>query len=101
MESVDQFIEQLIIDKGVSDIEPEILAEMKAEMKQKLLDQIDRAAVMKLSEEKATELAAKVDDPEFTNEKMTEFMANSGVDLTQVALETMLKFRTFYLGTEA
>ena len=101
MESVDQFIEQLIIDKGVSDIEPEILAEMKADMKQKLLDQIDRAAVMKLSEEKAVELAEKVNDPEFTNEKMTEFMTNSGVDLTQVALETMLKFRTFYLGTEA
>ena len=101
MESVDQFIEQLIKDKGVSDIDPEILTEMKADMKQKLLDQIDRAAVMKLSEEKAAELAEKVDDPEFTNEKMVEFMTNSGVDLTQVALETMLKFRTFYLGAEA
>lgn len=98
MESVDQFIEQLLIDKGVADLEPKVKGELMADMKQRLMDQIDKAAVMELSEEKAAELAEKIDDPAFTNEKMTEFMQASGVDLTQVAIETMLKFRNFYLG---
>ena len=31
--------------------------------------------------------------------KMTEFMQNSGVDLTSVVADTMIKFRSFYLGT--
>ena len=99
MQNIDEFIESLLNDKGITDIEPEIKDQLKAEMKEKLLDQIDRAAVQSLSEDKAEELAKLVEQPDFTNEKMTEFMQNSGVNLTEVTLDTMLKFRNFYLGT--
>lgn len=100
MQSVDEFIESLLEDKGITDIEPDVREELKAEMKTRLLDQINKAAVMQLSEEKAAELATLVDDPNFTNERMTEFMQNSGVNLAEVALETMLQFRNFYLSSE-
>ncbi len=100
MQSVDEFIESLLVDKGITDIEPDVKEELKAEMKTRLLDQINKAAIMRLSEEKAAELAAMVDDPNFTNEKMTEFMQNSGVNLVEVTLETMLQFRNFYLSSE-
>lgn len=99
MQNIDDFIESLLDDKGITDVDPEVRTELKEEMKTRLLDQINKAAIMELSEEKAAELAELVDDPEFTNEKMTEFMQESGVNLTEVALDTMLKFRTFYLGT--
>lgn len=99
MQSVDEFIESLLIDKGITDIEPDIKEELKTDMKKRLLDQINRAAVMQLSEEKADELAKLIEDPNFTNEEMTKFMQDSGVNLTEVALDTMLKFRSFYLGT--
>lgn len=97
METVDQFIEQLLVDKGITDLEPDIKEEVMADMKKRLMDQINEVAVLKLSAEKAEELAKKVDDPEFTEEKMTEFMKGAGVDLTQIALEAMLEFRNFYL----
>ena len=97
MQNVDEFIEQLLTDKGITDVEPEIRQELVAEMKERLMDQINKAAIMQLSEEKAAELAEKVDDPNFTNEQMTEFMQNSGVNLAEIALDTMLKFRNFYL----
>lgn len=97
MQNIDEFIEQLLIDKGITDVEPEIREELISEMKERLMDQINKAAIMQLSEEKATELAEKVNDPDFTNEQMTEFMQNSGVNLTEVALDTMLQFRNFYL----
>ena len=101
MQSVDEFIEQLLIDKGITDIEPDVKEELKSDMKQSLLDQINRAAIMELSEEKAAELAAKVDDPNFTNEDMTKFMQESGVNLAEVSLNTMLEFRNLYLAPEA
>lgn len=100
MQNIDEFIESLLNDKGV-EVEPEIREELKADMKAKLLDQIDRAAIQALPEDKAAELAKKVEDPNFTNEDMTKFIQDSGVNLTEVALDTMLKFRGFYLGTEA
>lgn len=98
MQNIDEFLESLLNDKGITDIEPDIREELKADMKTRLLDQINQAAIMELSEEKAKELAELVDDPNFTNEKMTEFIQNSGVNLTEVTLDTMLKFRSFYLG---
>ena len=101
MQNIDDFVEAILNDKGITDLEPEVKTNLIEEMKTNLMDQINKAAVMKLSEEKAAELAEKIKDPEFTNEKMTEFMQNSGVNLTEVALDTMLKFRGFYLGTEA
>jgi len=100
MQNIDEFIESLLNDKGITDVDPEIKEELKTDMKNRLLDQINRAAIMQLSEEKAAELADLVDNPDFTNEKMTEFLQNSGVNLTEVALDTMLKFRGFYLEGE-
>ena len=100
MQTIDEFIESLLNDKGITNIEPEIREELKADMKKRLEDEIIRAAIEALSEEKAAELAKLVEQPDFTNEKMTEFMTNSGVNLTEVALETMLRFRNFYLDAE-
>ncbi len=100
MQNIDDFIESLLNDKGI-DVEPDIKEELKNEMKTRLLREIDEAAIRALSAEKADELAKLVDNPEFTNEKMTEFLKDSGVDLTQVTLDTALKFRNFYLGTGA
>ena len=99
MQNIDDFLESLLNDKGITDVDPEIRAELKEDMKTRLMDQINKAAIMKLSEEKATELADLIDNPDFTNEKMTEFMQEAGVNLTEVALDTMLKFRGFYLGS--
>ena len=100
MQNIDEFLASLLADKGI-DVEPDIKEELKKEMKDRLLKEINEAAVMALSEEKADELAKLVDDPEFTDEKLTEFIQNSGVDLTQITIDTALKFRNFYLGTGA
>ncbi len=99
MQEVDKFIESLLEEKGITDLEPDVKADLVADMKKRLLDQIDKAAIMKLSQEQADELARLADDPSFTNEQMTEFMQKSGVNLTEVALDTMLQFRNYYLGT--
>ena len=101
MQSVDEFIESILNEKGITDVEPEIRSELKEDMKARLIDQINKSAIMQLSEEKAAELATLVDDPEFNSDKMAEFIQNSGVNLTEVSLETMLKFRGFYLGAGA
>lgn len=100
MQNIDEFIESLLNDKGITNIEPDVKEKLKSDMKKQLLEQIDRAAIAALPEPKAKELAELVEKSDFTNEKMTKFVQDSGVNLTEVALETMLKFRSFYLGTE-
>ena len=101
MQSIDEFIESILEDKGITDVEPDVRAKLKKEMTQRLTNQINKAAIMQLSEDKAAELATLVEDPDFTDEQMTEFMQKSGVNLPEVALNTMLQFRSFYLGAGA
>ena len=101
MQNIDDFIENLLNEKGITDLPADTREELTADMKNCLTDQINKAAIMELSEEKAAELSDLLDDPNFTNEKMTEFMQNSGVNLVEVALDTMLRFRNFYLNQGA
>ncbi len=97
MENVEQFVDQLIDEKGLG-VEGDVRKQLKMDMMERLLDQIDRASINALPEDKAIELADKIDDENFTDDQIAEFMRNSGVDLERVALETMLQFRLLYLG---
>jgi len=97
MENVEQFIDQLIDEKDYN-LEDDVRLELKKDMLNRLLDQIDKATINALPEDKAIELADKLDDPNFTDDQVSEFMRNSGLDLERIALETMVQFRLLYLG---
>lgn len=99
MENVEAFVDQLIEEKGYSDLDDDVREELRNDMITRLLDQIDMAAINALPEEKAIELADKIDnEDDFNDDKVMQFIQDSGVDLQQVALETMLQFRMLYLG---
>ena len=98
MQSVDEFIRKLLVDKGITDLDPDTEKDLIDEMKEVLLDQINQAAILQLDEQKAAKLASLMDSPDFSEEKMTEFMRTSGVDLTRTTLETMANFRNSYLA---
>ncbi|MDR3298111.1 MAG: hypothetical protein LBT19_01940 [Candidatus Nomurabacteria bacterium] len=98
MENVEQFIDQLITDKGVSGLTDEVRAELKTDLTQRLVDQIDRAVIDALPEEKAIELSERLDDENFGDDQVNDFVRESGIDVQNIALQTMLKFRELYLG---
>jgi len=100
MDNVGNFIDQIINEKGYTSLDADVREQLKADLTQRLLDQIDTAAIYALPEDKAVELSQKLDDPNFSDEQVTEFMTQSGVDLQDVALKTMLQFRALYIGED-
>lgn len=100
MQNVDKFLEQLLIDKGITDLDPDVRSDLINEMRSHLMEQINKAAILYLDEQKATELDSLIKNPDFTEEEMSEFMQKSGVDFTKVTLEVMANFRKNYLGGE-
>jgi hypothetical protein len=97
MQNLDDFMESLLQEKGIN-VEGEVRDQLKADMTQRLLTQIDRATLNRLTEEQAIELSNKLDDPNFGDAQAAEFIKNCGVDAQEVALETMVQFRALYLG---
>lgn len=100
MQKLDDFLEDLLKKKGLSDVDPEIKKDLIADMRNQLETQLNRAAIQSLSEEKAKEMANLVDKPDFTTEKLTKFMQKSGVNFDQIALETLQQFSDLYLNKE-
>ena len=98
MGNVEQFIDQLITDKGVSGLTDEVRAELRKDLMQRLADQIDRAVINALPEDKAIELSERLDDENFGDDQVNDFIRDSGVDIQRISLETMVKFRELYLG---
>ena len=80
MDSVERFIDQLLAEKDLKTVPDDVRQELKQDLTQRLMDQIDRAALAALPEDKAIELANKLDDENFSDEDAAEFMKNSGVD---------------------
>ncbi len=95
---VDQFVGQIIDQKNLAGITPEIKRQVVTELKGRLMDQIDRAMINALNRDQLDKFNALLDDQNTTDQQMQNFFANSGINSQQVALDTMLKFREFYLG---
>lgn len=95
---VDLFIEQIVDQKNLAGVTPEIKQQVVTELKGRLMDQIDRAMIDSLNSEQLDKFNTLLDNQNTTDQQLQDFFATSGIDSQQVALDTMLKFREFYLG---
>ena len=95
MEKIEEFCEKLVREKGL-ELDEEEMKEVKRDMAERLLAQIQRAEIDALPEEKVKELAEKIDEME--PQEIEQFVADSGVDVEEEALAVMMQFRNLFLG---
>lgn len=100
VDEVDQFLGQIIDEKNLTGITPEIKAHLVEDMRNRLMEQIDRAMVNALRPEQVQQLNSLLDAPNFSDDKVQAFFKDAGVDAERVALDTMMRFRQYYLGME-
>ena len=99
MEQVNQFIDSLIDEKGLS-VEGEVRDELRQDMAERLMTQIDNALINALPSDKVAELNEKLDDPNFSEQDTYDFINNSGIDVQRIILETMMQFKLLYVGAD-
>lgn len=97
-DDLDTFINQIIDEKGLKGLNDDSRKTVVNELKSNLVEQINRAILMNLPDEKLDELNKLMDTEGFGNEEMQAFIANSGIDINKITTETMLAFKAFYLG---
>jgi len=96
MNDLEQFIEQLIKDKGFEDKDPEVLLQIKSDLTGRLEDRIDAMVINSMNEsdlplfEKVLESGNKEEIEKFTTEHIP--------DLTERIANELLNFRNIYLG---
>lgn len=97
-EIMDAFLEGLLIEKDLGEMDDDTRKEMLADLKERLYEFINRAILESLPEEKLAEINNMIDNNTITSEILNKKVEESGIDATKITIEAMDKFREVYLG---
>ena len=92
-----KFINDIIDAKNFKTLDSDVRRQLEQDLKNRLLDQIDRAVLGALPENKIDGFNDLL-DRNTSQQEVQQYIANSGVDTKKITLETMLRFRSLYLG---
>ena len=98
-EALNKFINDILSDKDLSGVTEEAKTFLVEDLKTRLLDQINRALIEALPEDKLGEFNTMLDNESVNDEQVQQYITNSGVDIKKVVAKTMLLFRDLYLQT--
>lgn len=96
-DAISKFISDIIDAKGYKTLDSDVRRQLEQDLKNRLLDQIDRAVLGALPENKIDGFNDLL-DRNASQQEVQQYIANSGVDTKKITLETMLRFRSLYLG---
>ena len=98
---IDQFLGQILDDKKITIDTPEVRQQLISDLRNHLMNQIDRAMINALNEEQLRQLNDLLDKEGVQDNEIQDFFRQSGINGEQVALNTMMRFRQYYLGNTA
>ena len=93
---IDEFVNRLLEEKGVSDLDPEVVEQMKKDLASRVEDHINVALVEQLSPEKLEEFEKILKQSDAQSSQ--EFLSQNIPDLNQVVGDALLRFRIIYIG---
>ena len=96
-DALSKFINDLIDAKGYKTLDSDVRRQLEQDLKNRLIDQIDRTVLEALPENKIDGFNDLLDRGA-SQQEVQQYIANSGVDTKKITLETMLRFRSLYLG---
>lgn len=99
---IELFVGQVLDAKKIPGTDdPEIRQQLINDLKTRLMAQIDRAMLSALSERQLDELNNLLDKPDLQDSDIQDFYRKAGIDGQQIAFNTMMRFREYYLGSAA
>lgn len=91
------FVIKMMQDKGVTSLSDEERSRLRMSLQDKLEEQIERALIEMLSDERLVELDKKLDEGA-TDEEVEAFFLASGADANQVMTDAMKAFREAFMN---
>lgn len=97
-DELDRFINEMLEAKKLSGVTDDVRSQLVSDLKQRLYDQINRALIDALPDEKMDEFERLLDDASLDDGSIQQFIINSGVDVKRVTTATMLRFYDLYVN---
>lgn len=94
--SLESFIERLLEEKGLQNMEPAVLDEMKADLMDRVSDRLNAEMIAALPQEKIAELDELMEGGNAA--EVRSFLKTNVPDFDNVLARTLMAFRATYLG---
>ncbi len=94
--SIESFVNQLVVDKGLDYLEPEVLKQIKTDLAQRVEDRINMAIVAKMPPEKLEFFEKMLDKS--SQEEIWSFCQRNISNLQELVATELLEFRKVYLN---
>lgn len=96
IDNVQAFVNKLIEEKNITDVEPEVLEQMKKDLLERVEKRVDAVVIEQLSPEQLAEFEKLLDGSDESTLK--NFCQNAIPNLNELIAAELLNFRTTYLG---
>ena len=96
MKNLEEFVSKLIEDKGFNEQDPEVIAQMKTDLLDRVENRINAMIVSKLNPEKLPDFE-KILEIGYENE-IQEFVKKEIPDIDEKVATELLAFKNIYLG---
>jgi hypothetical protein len=97
-ERLDEFINMLIDAKSPSGLTATNRRYLVDDLREHITQQVYRAVLDALSDESFDAFEAEASSSNPNAEKLQQIITDSGIDVGKITAETLVKFRSFYLG---
>lgn len=97
-DELDKFINEMLNAKQLSGVTDEVRVQLVADLRERLLDQINKSLIDALPDEKIDEFEAMIDNESVNDDDIQQFIVNSGVDVKSVTSSTMIRFYELYVS---
>ena len=97
---MNQFIRQMLVEKGMDDLPEEAFDKMADELKEKLVYYINRNIIAELPAEQRHKLDVSLDDDTASFDSVNKLIEESGIDTEPIIEQTLIDFKEQYLKGE-
>ena len=98
MESITQFIEQLLKDKKLPQLDEEVRQQLVNDLSNRLIDVINRRLIEAMPNNEVEIFTGLLDQKPIEPEKVRAYIEAKVPNQQQITLDAMMEFRTLYLG---
>ena len=99
-ELMDQFLRQMLVEKGVDDVSEEVFNQIVGDLKERLIFYINRAIIAELPAEQRIKLDNSLEGGTATAESINALVDESGLNTEPIIQQVMIDFKEKYLKGE-
>jgi len=96
-DELDRFVRDMLAAKDLPGVDDDVREQLVKDLKERLLDQVDRAIITAIPDNKIDGFNALLDSADTTSQGIRDYISQCGVDVQRVTTNAMLRFRDLYL----